>query len=110
MMGLGKGGSGFKVWPFLVFMLNFRGVYQMRMGLEYVPMIWNYPPPRIPVTTRDYSIFSMESRTKPSFVTVTTVKPYNKKLCHCCQTLAAFLMGTGAVRNFFRAETLGAHF
>ena len=39
-----------------------------------------------------------------------TVKPYNKKLCHCCQTLAAFLMGTGAVRNFFRAETLGAHF
>ena len=38
------------------------------------------------------------------------VKPYNKKLCHCCQTLAAFLMGTGAVRNFFRVETLGAHF
>ena len=42
--------------------------------------------------------------------TRSTVKPYNKKLCHCCQTLAAFLMGTGVVRNFFRAETLGAHF
>ena len=29
-----------------------------------------------------------------------TVKPYNKKLCHCRQILAAFLMGTGAIKNF----------
>ena len=39
-----------------------------------------------------------------------TVKPSNKKLTHSCQTLADFLMGKGALRNFSRGETLRAHF
>ena len=55
-------------------------------------------------------IFTIYIRFQYDIASITTVKPYNKKLCHCCQTLAAFLMGTGAVRKFFRAETLGAHF
>ena len=39
-----------------------------------------------------------------------TVKPYNKKLSHSCQTLADFLMGKGALRKFSGGETLRAHF
>ena len=61
----------------------------------------------IPLFTRVFAPSQVVSRISSIN---STVKPYNKKLCHCCQTLAAFLMGTGAVRNFFRAETLGAHF